>query len=85
MNQQQHSSVTINVKKAFIIVSICIISMLQLCHVELSQHFKKRKMGEEQGIRALTCGGYISEEEWGYLPVSAEMKRALVCVSPSGY
>lgn len=68
MYQQQHSSIRINIKKAFIIVSMCKISVLQLCNVELCQHFKRRKMGEEQGITALTCGGTSVKKNGGTYP-----------------
>lgn len=83
MYQQQHSSIRINIKKAFIIVSMCKISVLQLCNVMSA--FQKKENGGGTGNYSFNLWGYISEEEWGYLPISAGMRRSLVCVFPSDY
>lgn len=53
------------------------------CRVKAA--FQKKEDRRGAGNCSFNLRGYISEKEWGYLPVSAEMRRALVCVSPLGY
>lgn len=43
--------------------------------------FKKKGGGRGAGDYSFNFGRYVSEEEWGYLPVSAGMRRARVCFS----
>lgn len=88
MDQHQHSSSRINIKKAFIIVYNCF-HVYNFCAATMSCRVKAAFQKKEDRRGAGNCSfnlrGYISEKEWGYLPVSAEMRRALVCVSPLGY